>query len=187
MVLAMFYLFRGGEDVVDRIRRTLPFDDNHSGSMIHEARELIFATVLSTLLTAALHGTVGALMFWAVGLHEPLFWGVMMAFLSMVPVVGSALIWGPAAISLFLRGHVGAAIFLAAVCAGVIALVENIVRPWLISGRAHISSLVIFISILGGIGVFGPLGIVLGPVIVATATSVLDLYAYPEPKRHAHS
>jgi predicted PurR-regulated permease PerM len=187
MILTMFYLYRDGDHVVDRIRRTLPFDDDHSDRMIEESRELIFASVLSTLLTAALHGAVGAIVFRAVGLHEPIFWGVMMAFLSIVPVVGSSLVWGPAAIVLLLRGHIGAGISVIVVCAGVIALVENIIRPWLISGRAHINPLIIFISILGGIGVFGPLGIVLGPVIVASATSVIDLYAYPEPKRHETS
>ncbi|MFZ0635329.1 MAG: AI-2E family transporter [Candidatus Acidiferrales bacterium] len=185
MILAMFYLFRDGDDVMDRIRSLLPFEPEHRDRMLQEAHELIFASVLSSLATAVLHGAVGGVMFAILGINAPLFWGVMMAFFSLLPVVGSALIWAPAAIWLIAQGHATRGIVLIVVCAGVVAAVENIIRPWLISGRAQISGLVIFISVLGGIGVFGVLGIILGPIIVATTAGVLDLYTHPEPKRHA--
>ncbi|MFZ0035850.1 MAG: AI-2E family transporter [Candidatus Acidiferrales bacterium] len=185
MILAMFYLFRDGADVMVRIRNVLPFETEHRERMIAEAHDLIFASVLSSLATAAMHALVGGVIFAAVGIHAPLFWGVMMGLCSILPVVGSSLVWVPAAISLFARGYTTRGIILVVVCAGVIAVVENILRPWLISGRAHLSGLVIFISVLGGISVFGILGVILGPIIVATAASVLDIYTHPEPKRHA--
>ena len=185
MILAMFYFFRDGDEIMDRIRRTLPFEEEHRARVIGDARELIFASVLSSLATAALHGIIGGVMFAIVGIHAALFWGVMMAFFSMLPVVGSSLIWIPAAIWLGFSGHLAKGIVLVAICAGVIAIVENVLRPWLIGGRVQLSGLVIFISVLGGIGAFGVLGIVLGPIIVATTASVLALYTHPELSRHA--
>lgn len=187
MILAMFYFFRDGEDIMDRLRRALPFDEEHRTRVLSEARELIFASVLSTLATAVLHGFVGGVMFAIVGIHAALFWGVMMAFFSMLPVVGSSVIWLPAAIWLIAAGHTTRGIILMAVCSGVIAIVENILRPWLIGGRVQLSGLLIFISVLGGIAAFGVLGIVLGPIIVVTTASVLALYTHPELSRHARA
>jgi predicted PurR-regulated permease PerM len=185
MILAMFYLFRDGDSVIDRLRRVLPFEPDHRDRMISEAQELIFASVLSSLATAAVHGITGGVMFAIVGISAPLFWGVMMALCSILPVIGSSIVWIPAAIWLFAQGYTTRGIVLVAVCAGVVAAVENVLRPWLISGRAQLSGLVIFISVLGGIRVFGILGVILGPIIVATAASVLDLYTHPKPKQHA--
>jgi predicted PurR-regulated permease PerM len=187
MILAMFYFFRDGDDIMDRLRRTLPFDEEHRDRVLSEARELIFASVLSSLATAVLHGFIGGVMFLILGISAALFWGVMMAFFSMLPVVGSSVIWLPAAIWLIATGHTARGIVLAAVCAGVIAVVENILRPALIGGRVQLSGLLIFISVLGGIAAFGVLGIVLGPIIVATTASVLALYTHPELSRHART
>jgi predicted PurR-regulated permease PerM len=105
----------------------------------------------------------------------------MMGFFSFVPVVGSALIWVPIAISLIVGGHWGRGIALILFCTVIVVLVDNLVRPLFISGRAEMSGLVIFISVLGGISVFGLLGVVLGPIVVATAGSLLDVYAPPAP------
>ena len=100
----------------------------------------------------------------------------MMGFFSLVPVVGSALIWVPASISLMLEGHIVHGIILALICSVIVGMIDNIIRPWLISGRAEMGGLVVFISVLGGIAVFGMLGIVLGPIVVALAAGLLDLY-----------
>ena len=105
----------------------------------------------------------------------------MMGFFSLVPVVGSALIWAPAAISLIAEGHILAGILLALFCSVVVGLVDNVVRPWVISGRAEMGGLVVFISVLGGISVFGLLGVVVGPIVVATGASLLDLYTANSP------
>lgn len=177
MLLAVFYLFLDGEALAARLDQVLPFEGAHRERMIGEARDLIFASVTSSLVAAAAHGFFGGLAFTLAGIKAPLFWGVMMAFFSFVPVVGSALIWAPAAVSLMVGGHLGRGILLAVICGVIVGLVDNVIRPWLISGRAEMSGLVIFISVLGGIAVFGLLGIVLGPIIVATAASLLDVYA----------
>jgi predicted PurR-regulated permease PerM len=177
MILAMFYLYRDGESIVAKMRVVLPFEREHRERMIGEAHDLIFASVVSSAVAAAAHGILGGIAFALTGIAAPVFWGVMMGFFSLVPVIGSALIWVPAVISLMLQGHVVAGIVLAVVCGVVVGLVDNVIRPWVISGRAEMGGLVVFISVLGGIAVFGMLGLVLGPIIVATGASMLDLYA----------
>jgi predicted PurR-regulated permease PerM len=182
--LAMFYLFRDGDFVVLRLREVLPFEDAYRERMLREGRDLIFASVTSSLAAAAAHGVLGGLAFTLTGISTPIFWGVMMGSFSLVPVVGSAIIWVPAAISLMVGGHVGRGILLAVICGLIVGVVDNVIRPWLISGRAEMGGLVIFISVLGGITVFGMLGVVLGPIIVATAASLLDLYVPSAPGRN---
>jgi predicted PurR-regulated permease PerM len=176
-ILAVFYLFRDGESIVKRLREVLPFEDAPRERMLREARDLVFASVNSSLAAAVAHGVMGGLAFAATGVHAPIFWGVMMGFFSLIPVVGSALIWVPAAISLMVGGHIWRGVILVVICGLLVGLVDNVIRPWLISGRAEMGGLVVFISVLGGISVFGMLGVVLGPIIVATAASLLDLYA----------
>jgi predicted PurR-regulated permease PerM len=177
MILAMFYLFRDGDSIVARLREVLPFEKSHRDKMIDETRELIFASVTSSLVAAVAHGILGGLAFGLTGIRAPIFWGVMMGFFSLIPLVGSALIWVPAAVSLMVDGHIGMGIALMIFCSVIVGLVDNIIRPWMISGRAEMGGLVVFISVLGGISVFGMLGVVLGPIVVAAGASMLDLYA----------
>jgi len=125
------------------------------------------------------HAVLGGLAFALTGVKAPVFWGVMMGFFSFIPVVGSALIWIPAVVSLIIGGHIGRAMFLALFFCIIIGIVDNLIRPWLISGRAELGGLVVFISVLGGISAFGLLGVVLGPIIVATAASLLELSVPP--------
>jgi predicted PurR-regulated permease PerM len=175
-IFAMFYLFRDGPSLVTRLREILPFDQEHRDRMIRDSRDLIFASVTSSLVAAAAHGLLGGLAFGLTGIGAPVFWGVMMGFFSLVPVVGSALIWVPASISLMLGGKIVHGIILALICSVIVGMIDNIIRPWLISGRAEMGGLVVFISVLGGIAVFGMLGVVLGPIVVASAAGLLDLY-----------
>ena len=176
-ILAIFYLFRDGPSIVHRLREVLPFEASHRDRMIRESRDLIFVSVASSLVAAAAHGLFGGVAFGLTGISAPLFWGVMMGFFSLVPIVGSALIWVPASVSLMVGGHIGRGIILALICGVIVGLIDNVIRPWMISGRAEMGGLVVFISVLGGISVFGMLGVVLGPIVVACAASLLDVYA----------
>ncbi len=181
-ILAMFYLYRDGASMVERLRELLPFELAHRDRMLDDARNLIFASVTSSLVAAAAHGALGGLAFALTGIKAPIFWGVMMGFFSFVPLVGSALIWVPVSISLMAGGHPVRGIVLVLFCAVIVSSVDNVIRPWLISGRAQMGGLLVFISVLGGIAAFGLLGVVLGPIIVATTASLLELYA---PGAHA--
>jgi predicted PurR-regulated permease PerM len=175
-IFSMFYFFRDGEAIVDRLRNSLPFEQSQRLMVVENTRGLIFATVMSSLVAAASHGIIGGLTFALTGIKTPVFWGVLMAFFSLIPLFGTALIWVPLALSLILGGHLWAGIVLAGVCSIVIGTVDNFLRPLLISGHAGMSKLLIFIGVIGGIDVFGLLGVVLGPIIIATAATLLNVY-----------
>jgi predicted PurR-regulated permease PerM len=176
MIFAMFYFFRDADAIIRGVRSILPFDAEHRDRMITQSRDLISASVTTSLIVAAIQGALGGLGFALVKLPTPIFWGVAMGFFSLVPVVGSGLIFVPAALWLAFTGHWGRAILLLVICAGVSTVVDNVLRPLLLGGRTELSALVIFISVVGGVSVFGMLGLVLGPILVATAASVLAVY-----------
>jgi len=180
VIFAMFYLFRDAGKILDAVRRALPFETAHREHMIAQARDLIFASVTSGLIVAVVQGTLGGILFAAVGIGAPVFWGVLMGFLSLLPVIGAWLVWVPAALWLLANGQVARGIILAALGVGLVSSVDNFLRPALISGRSRLNGLLIFISLIGGISVFGMLGVVLGPIVVASAASVLEAYTQRE-------
>ncbi len=177
MLFALFYFLRDGDSILGRLRRILPFEETMTERMLAEARELIFASVTTSLVIAAVQGVLCGGAFAIVGIGSPIFWGVVMAFLSLLPVVGAWPIWIPAVIWMFSTGHVGRAIVLIGVCGALGAMIDNILRPVLLGGRASLNGLLVFISVLGGIAVFGVLGVVLGPIVVATAFGIVDVYS----------
>ena len=176
MIFAMFYFFRDAAKILGAVKSILPFDAQHQDAMILQIQELISASVITSLIVAAIQGALGGVGFALVGLQAPLFWGVVMAFFSLVPVVGSGLIFVPASLWLGFTGHWGRAFLLLAICAGVSTAVDNVLRPMLLGGRTELSGLVIFISVVGGVSLFGMLGLVLGPILVAMAAAVLSVY-----------
>ena len=177
MLFALFYFLRDGDSIMARFRLFLPFEETMTERMLAEARELIFASVTTSLVIAAVQGTICGGAFAIVGLGSPVFWGVVMGFLSLLPVVGAWPVWVPAAIWLFSTGHVGRGLILIAICGALGATIDNILRPVLLGGRASLNGLLVFISVLGGITVFGVLGVVLGPIVVATTVGILDVYS----------
>jgi predicted PurR-regulated permease PerM len=176
LLFALFFMFRDGEAVVRAVRHLLPFDPSIQEDMMHESQELIFASVAVGLLVAAIQGALGGLAFTLAGIGTAIFWGVLMGFFSLVPVVGSALIWVPAALWLSFTGHIGKGLLVAAICGIVAGVADNIVRPLLLRNRTHLNELLLFVSVLGGIKVFGLLGLVAGPTIVAAAMGVFRVY-----------
>ena len=176
-LFSLFFLFRDADLLTNRIGVLLPFEKSERERMLSRTQELIFATVTTSLAIAAAQGAIGGFSFWIVGITTPFFWGVMIGFFSIVPVIGSTIIWVPAAVWLFATGHTGKAIALIVLCGALMSIVEHVVRPILLAGRLHLSGLFVFIAVLGGLSVFGILGLVLGPVLVATAAGVLEAYA----------
>ena len=176
VLFALFFMFRDGEDVIRAVRHLLPFDPSIQEDMMHESKELIFASVAVGLLVAAIQGALGGLAFTLAGIGTAIFWGVLMGFFSLIPVVGSALVWVPAAVWLMATGHVGKGILVATICGIVAGVADNIVRPLLLRNRTHLNELLLFVSVLGGIEVFGLLGLVAGPTILAAAMGVFRVY-----------
>jgi predicted PurR-regulated permease PerM len=177
MLFALFYFLRDGDAILKRFRLFLPFEERMRERMLEEARELIFASVTTSLVIAAVQGLICGGAFAIAGLGSTVFWGVLMGFLSLLPVVGAWPIWVPAAIWLFSAGHPGRAVILVAICGGIGSTIDNILRPLLLGGRSSLNGLLVFISVLGGIAVFGVLGVVLGPIVVASAVGMLEGYS----------
>jgi predicted PurR-regulated permease PerM len=176
-LFALFYFLRDGDSILRRLQLFLPFEESVRNRMIGEARDLIFASVTTSLVIATVQGIICGGAFAIVGITSALFWGAVMGFLALLPVVGAWPIWVSAAIYLFSTGHVGRGIVLIALCGGLGATIDNILRPVLLGGRSSLNGLLVFISVLGGIAVFGVLGVVLGPIVVATAVGIVDVYS----------
>jgi predicted PurR-regulated permease PerM len=176
MLFALFFFFRDGDAIMSRLRRVLPFDPSFREGRIRETAELIKASISSGIIVAIVQGTVGGITFALLGLGAPVFWGVIMAFFSLLPL-GAWIVWLPVAVWLLLTGEIGRGVALIVIGAGGISLIDNFLRPMLLAGRTEMNGLLVFISLLGGIAAFGLLGLVLGPVIMATAISFVDAYA----------
>ena len=138
-------------------------------------KEVSESAFLGTFLTAAAQGFLGGIAFLIVG-FPPLVWGVMMAVMSLIPLVGTFLIWGPAAAILLTAGRTGAGIFLVVWGVVVVGLSDNVLRPLLMQGKSQLHPLLIFFSLIGGIMAFGPLGILLGPLAIVLVIAMLKAY-----------
>ena len=176
MIFTLFFMLRDGDSVVRALRHLLPFDPEIQNDMMKESRELIFASVAVALIIAVIQGVLGGVAFRITGLPTAVFWGVVIAFCSLIPVVGSALVWLPASLWLLFSGHWGKAIVVLAICGGVSTIADNIVRPLLLSNRTRLNDLLLFIGVIGGLEAFGLLGLVAGPTIVAAAMGVFRVY-----------
>ncbi len=176
VIFTMYYLFRDGNKIVNALPNVLPLEREQSEKIFARTREVISASVYGVLVIASIQGMLGGLMFWILGLPSPLVWAVVMTLLSMIPMAGSFIVWVPAAIFLALSGFWVKAIILTAWGALVIGTVDNFLRPKLVGEKTKLHELFIFFSVLGGLKVFGILGIVLGPVVLAITLALLDVF-----------
>ncbi len=173
-LFALFFLLRDRDQVADMVRRSLPFPPAERERLISEAYNLVIASVGAGLAVAAVQGAIGGVAFWALGLGAPVAWSVVMAICSLIPVVGATLVWVPVALWFALSGEIVKAIVLTAIGAGVIGMVDNFLRPVLLSGRTSVNGLVVFIGLLGGTSAFGFVGLVLGPIVLVIAGTLLE-------------
>ncbi|HEX8148289.1 MAG TPA: AI-2E family transporter [Pyrinomonadaceae bacterium] len=175
VIFTMYYLFRDGERLRAAAYDMMPLSGPQAREILDRTGEVIGASVYGVLIIAIIQGVLGGLAFWVLGLPSPLLWGVVMIFLSMIPMLGAFIVWVPAAIYLALTGHWVKAVVLAVWGGLVIGSVDNFLRPKLVGERTRLHELLVFFSVLGGLQVFGVLGIVLGPVIVAITIALLDV------------
>ena len=175
MLVCMFFLFRDGNQLMKMLKTWAPLSEHYQRLIINKFQEVTSATVIGTLLTAVAQGVAGGLLYWVVGIPNPLFWGCLTAFFSLVPVVGTAMVWCPWAIYLFLTQSVLQGIIL--VAGGLlVGVMDNVLRAFFIEGKAKMHTLIVFLAIMGGIGYFGIVGMILGPIIVALGLTCLELY-----------
>jgi predicted PurR-regulated permease PerM len=173
MLFLLFFFLRDGDALLVRARRLIPLDEERKGRLFRQLSDVTRAIVVGTSVTALLQGALIGIGFTIASLPSPVVFGVLAALLSMLPVGGAAFVWGPAAIWLFVDGRWGFGIFMLAwgfLSAGM----DNVLRPILISGRARISALAVFIGVLGGIPAFGAIGIIGGPVVLSLVLALIE-------------
>jgi predicted PurR-regulated permease PerM len=176
LLLALFYLFLDGERLVKLCRDVSPFGGGRHDHMAQEAIDMISATITAGLVVAAVQGILGGVTFAALSLPSPVFWGVVIAFLSLIPILGAWMVWLPGGIGLLLTGQVTRGVILLVAGVLLISAVDNFLRPALIAGRSQLNGLLVFVSVLGGMQVFGLIGLVLGPLTVAMAVGLIRGY-----------
>lgn len=175
ILFTMYYLFRDGSRIAERLPDLLPLNRERAVQILLHTRDIISASVYGVLVIAVIQGLLGGIMFWILGIPSSLVWAVLMTLLSTIPMAGAFIVWVPAAIVLALTGHWGQALILTLWGALVIGSIDNFLRPKLVGQKAKMHELVIFFSVLGGLSVFGVLGILLGPVVVAVTIALLDV------------
>jgi predicted PurR-regulated permease PerM len=175
-LFALFYFFRDRHKAVRLIERLTPFTHEEVERMARRVAETILATVYGTLLVAIVQGTLGGLMFWWLGLPAPLLWGVVMALLAVVPVLGAFVVWVPAAIWLAIDGHWIKALVLTGWGSLIVGTIDNLLYPIFVGTRLHFHTLIMFVAVVGGLIAFGAAGLILGPVILAVTDSLIELW-----------
>jgi predicted PurR-regulated permease PerM len=174
--ITMFFLFVDGPQALQLIRDSNPLPAEYESELLQIFENVSFATFFGSILGALLNGIVSALLFWMVGIQSPLFWGAVASFASLIPVVGALLITAPFPAYLILSGQTTNGIFLLILAGISVFAIENVLKPMIMSGRSHMHPLLIFFSVLGGMKVFGFLGILLGPFLVTVFLTFLDFY-----------
>ncbi|MFC0268700.1 AI-2E family transporter [Kushneria aurantia] len=176
MLYLLFFLFRDGVVLGRRIRQAIPLGPHYKYQLLNKFIAVIRATVKGNIIVAATQGTIGGLTFWALGIEASLLWGVIMAFLSLLPAIGSALIWAPVAIYYMVTGNYFESGVLFFVGIVIIGLTDNFLRPILVGKDTKLPDYVVLISTLGGLALFGINGFVIGPLIAALFVAAWDLF-----------
>ena len=173
MLFLLFFFLRDGDAMLARARRLIPLDEIRKERLFRQLSGVTRAIVIGTSMAALLQGIMVGVGFTIAGLPSPVVFAVLATLLSMLPVGGAAIVWAPAVIWLFFDGRWGFAIFLLA-WGLLLSGLDNVLRPLLISGRARISALAVFIGVLGGIPAFGPIGLIAGPVVLSLALALIE-------------
>jgi predicted PurR-regulated permease PerM len=173
MLSLLFFFLRDGDGMWARARLLIPLDQARKDRLFHHLSDVARAIVFGTTMTAAIQGLLIGIGFAIAGLPSPVVFGVLAALLSMLPVGGASFVWVPAVGWLFYQGRWGFAIFMLAWGLMLTGL-ESLLRPMLISGRARVSAVVIFVGVLGGIPAFGTIGIIVGPVVLSLVLALIE-------------
>lgn len=184
---AMYYFFKDGARFVEYVKELLPLSRDDKDMIFNKNKKIIHATLYGGVLVAIVQGTIGGLSFWALGIPSPIFWGTMMTLLAFLPMVGPPVVWLPAAIYLFVKAFYIKALILVIVGTFVIGLIDNLLRPMIVSGKANIHPLLLLFSILGALKAMGFIGIIAGPIILSLSLTVIDIYKAGYLKKIADS
>jgi predicted PurR-regulated permease PerM len=176
MLYAMYFFLVGGGRLMDRILYYLPLQDEDERRLLDKFSSVTRATLKGTAVIGGLQGGLAGLAFFAVGIPSSVFWAVIMMVLSIIPGIGTGLVWVPAAVILAAGGAWGKAIGLAGFCGAVVGSIDNVLRPRLVGKDTEMPDLLILLSTLGGIALFGILGFIIGPIVAALFVTVWEIY-----------
>ncbi len=173
-LFVLFFFFRDGDALVERIVRSIPYDARRKEKLERHLEGVTRAVVFGTVVTALVQGSLLGIGFWITGVPSPVVFGALTAVASFVPLVGTALVWVPAAIYLFAQGVLWKTLFLVAWSLAIVGTADNFLRPFLVSGKSRVGTLTVFFGGLGGLAAFGFVGLFLGPVILALVLALLE-------------
>ncbi|WP_313026308.1 AI-2E family transporter [Pseudomonas lopnurensis] len=180
MLYLLFFFIRDGRELVARIRKAIPLSDAQKRRLFSKFTRVVRATVKGNIVVAATQGALGGIIFAILGISGALLWGVLMAFLSLLPAVGAGLIWTPVAIYFLMTGAIWQGVILTLYGVLVIGLVDNVLRPILVGKDTKMPDYVVLISTLGGLALFGLNGFVIGPLVAALFISTWGLFTSPD-------
>ncbi len=176
LLYAMFFFLKGGTTTLDRILAHLPLPQGDKRRLVGRFLSVSRATIKGTLVIGFVQATLGGLAFWIAGIEGVAFWSVLMFILSVLPGIGIALVWIPAAIYLLVVDRTGAALGLTLWCGVVVGTIDNLLRPRLVGSDTEMPDLLILIGTLGGLTLFGAAGLILGPIVAALFVTVWEIY-----------
>jgi predicted PurR-regulated permease PerM len=176
MLFTMYYLFLRGPDVLAELRRLSPLHAHVEETIIIKFKDMTAATFYATLVTSLVQGMAGGLVFHLFGIPAPILWAAVMSLLAILPLVGMSLVWAPAALYYILTGAWVKGLVMAAIFVVVVGSIDNVLRPLLLRHRAQIPTFWVFLGVLGGVSVFGFLGLVLGPLMVTVLFALVEIY-----------
>lgn len=178
-----FYLFRDGDKVIEKAKGLMPLKSQHQKKMLYELDETTYAIIYGSLLIAVIQGAVGAFGFFLFGISSPITWGILIAIFALVPFIGTAFIWLPVSAVLIVQGFstnsqstIMRGIGLLLFSAFVVASMDNLLKPYLIGKRAKIHPVLVLLGVLGGLALFGFIGFIIGPLVLALLITFLEIY-----------
>lgn len=180
MTIALFFILKDGIDFLKKFTDYLPFSEDQKDRLVTQTRDVVVSTIYGGVAVAIVQGSIGGLTFFLLGISSPALWGLAISVASFIPLIGAFGVWGPMTVYLFLRGEILHGIILALVGTFIISLIDNILKPIIIGGRTKMPVLLIFFSVLGGIQLFGLIGLIMGPLVVAIFISVIDIFRHVE-------
>jgi len=178
LLMMLFFLLRDGDQLRDALRGISPFTRGQETEVLDHLTKTVKGTLQSIVIVPLIQGLLAMLGFWLLGLPSPLFWGIMVPFAGLIPLVGTPLVWVPAAGYFFLVGAPGRGLALVLYGTVVISGIDNVLKPIILKGAAQIHTMLAFLSILGGLYAFGPKGLIAGPVILSLVLSAYRIYRY---------
>ncbi|MGD9578109.1 MAG: AI-2E family transporter [Syntrophorhabdus sp.] len=185
MILSIFFFLEGGSEFVQGLDKYIPFSKKQRERLIKQTKEIIVSTIYGGVTVAIAQAIIGGVAFSLLSVPSPVLWGFAMFIASFIPLLGTFIIWGPVAVYLFFKGMILNSIILAIIGIVAISSVDNILRPIIIRGKIQMPTLAIFFSILGGIKVFGFIGFIMGPLVLALFISVIQMLQLVEEEREA--